>query len=187
LTTEHPRRRRPTYSVAFQPKVSAAREQQRQQQREREFRAREIRDEFRAAAGRHRGRPVSLFCSYEEGMWPREALPDNRGFLSLCWDNLQATAHHEAGHAVVSDALGHGCNRIELIEGRPESKTVEISGAAYPAIEAHRRVKREQMNLLEGRPFDLRMLIISGIVSAAGPAAERKFCLEEDTPLGSSG
>src|SRR5437016_4402532 len=70
-------------------------------------------------------------CSYEEGMFAHEDLASDamlRDFQIV--SVLDAAAHHEAGHAVVSYALGHGCSRIELRELR-QGDSVSHGGVAF--------------------------------------------------------
>ena len=120
-----------------------------------------------------------LFCAYHVGMFANEPLKDSPLAYSplACFFEAQATSFHEAGHAVMAYALGLGCTRIEL-NATIKGDRVGYHGAAHSNRAAVQRCNRR---LVEGRYCP--ELLAEGIFTAAGPAAERKHCLEAGWPI----
>jgi len=103
------------------------------------------------------------FCDYETGMGSDEFDVAGMNYLSLC----RIFACHEAGHAVVSYALGLGCTGI-VIETEPDLRAYAKSNKA-----ASRRLSRRRSR---GR-FTADLLAL-GVVAAAGTAAHRRLFAE---------
>ncbi len=118
----------------------------------------------------------SIFCPYFEGMFSNEDRMDDKRLEY--WSDQRATAYHEAGHAVASYAQGLGCGRIELSTIRPAPGMIAHKGEFFSPVYHHRRVNRQTKR----GEFDSSVLA-AGVVFAAGPAAERKFCMIEDLPV----
>jgi hypothetical protein len=97
-------------------------------------------------------------------------------------EQREIVAYHEAGHAVAQYALGAGLSRISLrtkIKNDSErGLVIGYSGICYSSVKF---IKRNQ-RLLDQRQFD-ELLFIYGVATAAGPAAERKYCLMNGVPL----
>ena len=112
---------------------------------------------------------VHRFCDYETGMGgDSDAMLDEGA-------RRETTAYHEAGHAVVSYALGFGCAEIRLTtetrvhDGRSQYRH---EGGHKPNQKAVWRIDRRHSR----RRFNTDLLAI-GILTAAGPAADRSFCI----------
>lgn len=112
---------------------------------------------------------VHHFCDYETGMG---------GDLDAGLNEdarRDLTAHHEAGHAVVSYAVGFGCAEIMLtteirfLDGRLQCRH---EGGHKPNQKAVWRIDRRRSR----RRFNSDLLAL-GIATAAGPAAQRSFCI----------
>jgi hypothetical protein len=124
-----------------------------------------------------------LFCDYREGMFAREELAE--GFPgTLQWIYmLNAVAHHEAAHAVTSYALGHGILSVSL-SYLEKNGSVAYGGVAVCSKEWTAALNRYLHRHLDGRSNRLRARAMSdAVATAAGPAAERKYCLAQGLPL----
>jgi hypothetical protein len=118
--------------------------------------------------------PAKFFRAYSSAMrggcverienWSEEDTEFHRFFLTV----------HEAGHAVVSYALGHGCSRISL-----STHTFEHHGGVAFAWDGM-FFSRTPKSLGVIRSNVVAWAIASGIVAAAGPAAELAIRLHCD-------
>ncbi len=113
-----------------------------------------------------------LYCSYEDGMFP-EAL--HRRFGENPFDEAfeqQATAIHEAGHAV--SALRCGCpyETVEIYM-KTVAGTRAWGGRCAPVNE-----HREKPPTNYGPYY-----YVHGLISLAGPAAERKYRCASGLPM----
>lgn len=89
----------------------------------------------------------------------------------------QLLAHHEAGHAVCGYALGFGCNRIVMCETYLE-EGIRASCAYFGAETPKRRVYADLK-----RGLYSTQLANYATTCAAGPAAERRFSIENGLAL----
>lgn len=116
----------------------------------------------------------SNFCTYEQGMFPEKL---HRSFgdspLDEFWEQ-EATAIHEAGHAVAAWLLGIEYQSIEITMHTCGERLIAWSGACI-ADEDRRFLK-----LPRGYGPIYR---VHGIIALAGPAAERKYRLFHDLPM----
>jgi hypothetical protein len=103
----------------------------------------------------------------------------------------EVLAFHEAGHAVAEYALGLGCPQISLTicisddgEHQPRHLTACAGGNVLygGAASSNKRTNRRVDRLMRRGIFGPEVLAY-GIATAAGPAAERKFCLANGLPL----
>ena len=118
--------------------------------------------------------PAEFFRAYSQAMrggkvehleeWSGEDARFDRFFLAV----------HEAGHAVVSYALGHGCSRISLSTHTFEHHgfvAFSWDGVFFP---------RKPKSL---KPNAVAWAVANGIATAAGPAAELAIRLHCDRPV----
>jgi hypothetical protein len=117
--------------------------------------------------------PAEFFRAYSLAMrggkvehleWSEEDAKFDRFFLTV----------HEAGHAVVSYALGHGCSRISL-----STHTLEHQGCTaftWDGVFFPRTPKSL-------KPNAVAWAVANGIATAAGPAAELAIRLHCDRPV----
>src|SRR5271166_2941284 len=112
--------------------------------------------------------PVQCFCNYETGMCGEsKAGLDASRFREM-------VAYHEAGHAVISYALGFGCSEICLTtETKYEGGRWQTRDHAHynPNQKAVHKIDRRRSR----RRFNTRLFAL-GVMTAAGPAAQRSFC-----------
>src|SRR5271166_6790059 len=112
--------------------------------------------------------PVQCFCNYETGMCGEsKAGLDASRFREM-------VACHEAGHAVISYALGFGCSEICLTtETKYEGGRWQTRDHAHynPNQKAVHKIDRRRSR----RRFNTRLFAL-GVMTAAGPAAQRSFC-----------
>jgi hypothetical protein len=123
--------------------------------------------------------PRTKFCSYKEGMFANDFDLDGR---SEEFGALAIVAHHEAGHGVLSFALGHGCFLVQIHEEVIANKGL-FAGVNYGNPSVADMVAAQWQSLLAGTSTDCRLIVEDGVVSAAGPAAERKYRLLTEMPL----
>jgi len=129
-------------------------------------------------------------CSYFDGMFAREELsPGLLGDLEAA-RFLEAAAYHEAGHAVLSYVFRRGLTKITLTwERRENGKHWEhiYSGKTYLSKAAiatiNRKIHRFVRNGQYAAKASFFLVYPDLIISAAGPAAERKFCLAIGCPI----
>jgi len=123
-----------------------------------------------------------ILCDYDTGMFALEPHdePVAHDMLAHLIEQQKA-AYHEAAHAALSHALGHGLSSISLMttiieqDGR---KTIGYHGKTG----AKWGTGRVTISYHSPRQF-LPVALVSGIVTAAGPAAERKYCLLNHLPV----
>jgi hypothetical protein len=124
----------------------------------------------------------NVFCDYHSGMFafaPNSELQTTDAFDHF--EERRVVAYHEAGHAVLQFALDAGLSRIALrtsIVKAGDGPKIAYSGICFP----RRQFNAQVLRLLDRKRFH-DSLIIHGVTSAAGPAAERKFCLSSDARL----
>ena len=123
-----------------------------------------------------------IFCDYNTGMLTLQPRDENDHGLSAHYSEIQATAYHEAGHAVVQYALGWGIRdigmRTRIVHDKDNEKGITYSGVCYVTHSCNARVNQA----LRRGQFCWDLLVL-GIKAAAGPAAERKYCLSDDVPV----
>jgi hypothetical protein len=138
-----------------------------------------------AIAGKDEAQRVnrSIFCGYQEAMWACEELADGPlGMLQTAYLRT-AAAHHEAGHAVVGYALGLGLPSVSL-RYIQQGRNTSFGGLVPCSKTWVDGLILELLRYRQSRPNNWRGRAVSDAVSsAAGPAAERKFCIETETPL----
>ena len=126
--------------------------------------------------------PPPTFCDYETGMLTLEPRGDGEELAFTHFNEMYATAFHEAGHAVVQYALGVGLPRlgmrirVELNEDN--NRTIGYAGKVY-VTEA---MNREVNLALDSGKF-CWVVLAAGIRAVAGPAAERKYCIADGVPV----
>jgi hypothetical protein len=124
----------------------------------------------------------NVFCDYHSGMFafaPNGELQTTDAFDHF--EERRVVAYHEAGHAVLLFALDAGLSRIALrtlILKAGDGPKIAHSGICFP----RRHFNAQVLRLVDRRRFH-DSLIIHGVTLAAGPAAERKFCLSSDARL----
>jgi hypothetical protein len=113
--------------------------------------------------------------SYEDVMFAHEDLNDLTIFF---FDNI--VAHHEAGHAVVGYALGIGTHCIQMrTQYSPVESTCAPHGCWIPS-KRHKAEFRRNVNRWEADPNAFsHQFVLHGIATAAGAAAEYKYCRAE--------
>jgi hypothetical protein len=119
-----------------------------------------------------------IFCDYDTGMFSLE--PEDETEIAQFFKHeteKQRIAYHEAGHAVLNYALGLGLSRITLRTTIREDDDHELIVAYHgitisPKLDVHMHGRRLGSDL-----------IAYGISTAAGAAAERKWCVIRETPL----
>lgn len=116
-----------------------------------------------------------MSLSYSEGMFAHSPEPISDGEALMFGERI---AYHEAGHAVVGYALGLGCTRIQMRETYfPLERQKAPSGCYYITREA----ARNSTTLIQRGKYHPTLARIA-IMSAAGPAAELKYCQENELP-----
>jgi hypothetical protein len=117
---------------------------------------------------------TTVYCDYRAGVFAKEEFDPN---IPHFWRHIaqrEATAYHEAGHAVMHYALGLGCSGIELrvfvkkIEG-------ELLGAYGGIARMNKESVRKITSKLRACEYGAT-LFAHGVAAASGPAAELKFC-----------
>jgi hypothetical protein len=115
----------------------------------------------------------SAFCTYEQGMFPEKL---HRSLGDRPFDvffEQEAVAIHEAGHAVAARLLGIEFESVEL-KMEPIEGGSKLSGACV-AQEDGRRLHL---------PNDYGTFYrVHGIITLAGPAAERKYRQFQNLPM----
>jgi hypothetical protein len=118
--------------------------------------------------------PPKFFCSYSRAMRGGQVQVLAMSFAEMEFERF-ALAVHEAGHAVVSFAFGHGCSRICLSTHAIEQIGGGI-GIAYDGAFYGRSPKTFRWAGCK------EWAIATGICSAAGPAAELAVRLHNSSP-----
>jgi hypothetical protein len=118
--------------------------------------------------------PVKCFCDYKAGM-----CGDSDARLDPL-PRREMIAYHEAGHAVISYALGFGCSEICLT-----TETKYEGGKWQTRDHAHHKPNQKAVHKIDRRRsrrrFNTRLLAL-GVMTAAGPAAQRSFCQARGYP-----
>jgi hypothetical protein len=70
----------------------------------------------------------------------------------------EVAAYHEAGHAVASYALGHGCSRIDLISRFDGTGGAAFRGMQVGSTAIHRQVNAELRKYKAGSPECRRII-----------------------------
>lgn len=111
---------------------------------------------------------MSLRCSYHHGMFANE--PPMQSFAASYW-TLNATCHHEAGHAVVGYMLGFSLDEVAVCVRLVDGQT---------GYEGHVKHNGDQKVDIwcKYRPLHFR----HGLSATAGPAAERRYRHDTGTP-----
>ena len=94
--------------------------------------------------------------------------------------NRCTTAVHEAGHAVVSYALGFGCSRISLSTN--VWKVGEYFGVGYDGFFLPNMAKTARVRRRAANGAFSRDVVAWGVITAAGAAAERAIRLHNKLP-----
>jgi hypothetical protein len=121
------------------------------------------------------------YCKFFEGMFSNEPhLESENGKIGELFLEPAATGMHEAGHAVVGYALGWGCSFVSINLEYAESENCGL-GVAYGGMAKHAKQDRRAMPQIR-RGYGPAMLT-NGILTCAGPAAERKYRFLNGLPL----
>jgi|GEM_PF-3561534 hypothetical protein len=118
----------------------------------------------------------SVACKYIEVLYPTGTLTNST--------SIKVVVCHEAGHAVLSYALGLGCSNIEcvveteLLDGK---EVCFISGSfgwnIIKVIKARNNINKYGYG---------KSALTLGMIQAAGAAAERKYCINSGLTLRSN-
>jgi len=125
---------------------------------------------------------------YHKAFFAHEPYSDDalmRAIQTLSFPNV--LAHHEAGHAVMSYALGHGLTELWIQVTRKPEGAWRTRGLSTRPHATTRKMPTPKQMLKPLSDHHQRLLIEDGVMTAAGVAAERKFCLLCDTPMRSLG
>ncbi|MGJ0505763.1 MAG: hypothetical protein ACR652_01250 [Methylocystis sp.] len=120
--------------------------------------------------------PRPAFCDYHAGMFADEKQAPH----AVMWAN-EVTCIHEAGHTVAFYVLGLGIGRggIQICaEYNPGEATIASFGHTSRTTSQVRKVA----SLTRRRAY-APVLAATAIAIAAGPAAERMYCLERKLPI----
>lgn len=118
---------------------------------------------------------VPPLCSYSEGMFSNEPL--GAPSMSDEYNEMLATCVHEAAHAVVGYAFGEPLFSIGTWVHR-ERRDGGVS-FSYGGEVRHGPAGQRRLVDFPYRPMHFRL----GVVYAAGPAAERRYLLQQGLPL----
>jgi hypothetical protein len=123
-------------------------------------------------------------CSYEVGMFANEARPErdplDPAYELLCGLDIEAeqlaAAIHEAGHAVVGITRGLGLESVSITAHCLEDGRIAFGGmSVISPKEYHRLVAGIERG-------DLAACLKSGVMTCAGPAAERRYRVDQGLP-----
>ena len=121
------------------------------------------------------------YCSYAEGMFSADKAPPP-SMADMLYERLAACTH-EAGHAVAGHLLGQGCSYIKISVRYRRDLDGVADGFAYTGCaQSSRSIGRRLNKDLKIGDFS-PALAVDGIVTSAGPAAERRFRLDTGLPL----
>ena len=119
----------------------------------------------------------AIFCDYDTGMFTLEPHDESEAAQFMKFETHKSrAAYHEAGHAVLRYALGLGLTRIFSRTTIAEDENGDL-GIVY-----HGMVTSPKLEIETQRRLHPDVLAV-GVSTAAGPAAELKWCVLRGHPV----
>jgi hypothetical protein len=119
----------------------------------------------------------AIFCDSHTGMFTLEPHDESAAAQFMKFETHKSrAAYHEAGHAVLKYALGVGLTRIFLRTTIAEDENGDL-GIVYHGMVTSPKLDVETQRRLHPD------VLAAGVSTAAGPAAERMWCMLRGHPV----